>query len=206
MTEILHLGGSPKAEHSSSGIIARAFLSRCAELQPDDTVRTLDLWRDDLPRFGALHAGAKFAPIEARSRSREEEQAWNEIESVVADFDRSDKIVLSCPMWNFSVPAAVKSYIDLLVQPLLTFGFDPQTRQHVGLLRDRPVQLILTRSSTGVGDDDFQLPYLRHVFKFIGLEDVHALVADRTTQPTARARESYLERMCDEAKICAATF
>lgn len=206
MSSVLYIEGSPKGEHSGSGTIARAFLSRYAEAYPKDEIRTLDLWRDDLATFGALHASAKFALIEGRPRTDEEEQAWGEIEAAVADFDRSDKIVLSCPMWNFSLPAPVKSYIDLLVQPLLTFGFDAETKAHTGLLRDRPVQLILTRSSTGTGDDDFQLPYLRHVFKFIGLTDVRALIADRTTQPTAEAREQYIAQMCDEARSCAAAF
>jgi len=70
--------------------------------------------------------------------------AWTRIEAVERDFARFDKIVLSTPMWNFSLSYRLKHYIDRLVQPGLTFGLDTPM-QHVGLLADRPLQLILTR-------------------------------------------------------------
>jgi FMN-dependent NADH-azoreductase len=74
-------------------------------------------------------------------------------------------------------------------------------------LDDRAVQLILTRSSAFAEDssEDFQLSYLRHVLKFIGLEDIRALVAEGTTLPVD-ARKAFIENQCVAARAAAAEF
>ena len=110
-------------------------------------------------------------------------------------------------MWNYSVPWAMKRYLDNLMQPGRTFGFDAAARQHIGLLRDRPVQFILTRSSTANDDEhDFQLPYLLHIFGSMGVRDIRVVSACATTQPSAEERESYVESFSSQVKNAAATF
>lgn len=203
---LLHIEASPNGEHSTSTAMARAFLEAYAQQNPQDSVRTLNVWSDEVPSFGREHARAKFAPLMGESRSAQEAAAWREVVAIVKDFDASDKILISCPMWNYSVPHALKNYIDLLVQPLLSFGFDPQSGQHVGLLADRPVQLLLTRSSVGEEDPaDYQLPYLRHILGFIGLRDLRVVVAGSTTQPPDR-RSAYVKTQCERARVAAAAF
>ncbi len=192
---ILHISGSPKGERSDSRKLAAYFLKRYRLRHPDHDIREIDVFDDrSNPDFGAVHAFHKLAPLFREPQTDEGKRAWVGTERLIAEFDRADKIVLSCPMWNYSVPWAMKRYFDNLMQPGRTFGFDPATRQHVGLLRDRPVQLILTRSSTGeVEGVDFQLPYLRHLLGAMGLTDLRVLSACATTWPTASERAAYLE-------------
>jgi len=210
-TKILHLIGSPKSDASTSTRIASAFLEGCLASEANEnssrkTVTTLDVWDADLPPFDRDLAIAKLAPIVGERRTAAQSTAWSRIEAVIEDFARFDKIVLSTPMWNFSLPYRLKHYIDLLVQPGLTFGLD-STMQHVGLLTDRPLQLILTRSSPlpEGSPEDFQLPYLRHVFSFIGLRDVRAMVVEGTTLP-AEAREKFVAEQCERARAAGASF
>ena len=93
-----------------------------------------------------------------------EQHVWDEVNDHIKHFDSFDKILVSSPMWNYSVPYPLKHYLDIIVQPGITFGYDPQKMIHIGLLENRTVQLMLTRSSTPPGDyGDFQLPYLRFV-------------------------------------------
>ncbi len=207
MADILWIEASPKGEGAGSTAMARAFLAAYREKHPDDTTRELNVWSSDLPEFGEHHARAKLAPLEGKRLTKEQQAAWERVEAAIRDFDAADKIVLSTPMWNFSIPHKLKNYIDILVQPVLTFGFDAEKNEHVGLLRDRPVQLILTRSSTEEGSPgDFQLPYLKFVLAFIGLQDVRALVAQATTQPDAARRASYMEKQCERARAAALDF
>ena len=210
-TRILHVIGSPKADDSTSTRVARAFLEGCLAAgsrknAQQQSVTTLDVWKADLPHFDRELAIAKLAPIMDEERTASQTSAWARIEAVIEDFARFDKIVLSTPMWNFSLPYRLKHYIDLLVQPGLTFGLD-RAMQHVGLLSDRPVQLILTRSSPFPegSPEDFQLPYLRHVFAFIGLRDVRSLIVEGTTLP-AKAREEFVTRQCERARSAGASF
>ncbi len=210
-TSILHVIGSPKTDTSTSTRIARAFLEGCLANdsgQPErrTSVTTLDVWNADLPPFDRELAIAKLAPIVGEKRTAAQNTAWARIEAVIAEFACFDKIVLSTPMWNFSLPYRLKHYIDLLVQPGITFGLNAEMR-HVGLLNDRPLQLILTRSSPlpEGSPEDFQLPYLRHVFSFIGLRDVRALVVEGTTLP-AEAREKFIAEQCERARVVGASF
>ena len=207
MPGVLWIEASPNGERAGSTAMARAFLDAYQEKHPDDSIRELNVWSAALPEFGEHHARAKLAPLEGEQRTEEQRAAWEHVEAAIRDFDAADKIVLSAPMWNFSIPHKLKNYIDILVQPALTFGFDAEKNEHVGLLRDRPVQLILTRSSTEEGNPgDFQLPYLRFVLAFIGLQDVRALVAGATTQPDAKRRASYIEKQCERARAAALDF
>lgn len=194
MTELLHISASPKGEYSASEKLAEAFLEKYRAQNPSHSIRRLNVFEADLPRFGKLHAIAKFAPIFREERTAEQAQLWQEILGIINDFDRADKILLSSPMWNLSIPWALKLYIDCIMQPGVTFGLNRETKIHMGLLRDRPVQFLLTRSSVMPGDyGDFQLPYLRFVFNYIGLHDIRVLSAWQTTKPTREAREAYVQ-------------
>jgi FMN-dependent NADH-azoreductase len=205
-TNVLHIIGSPKTNLSISTRIAEAFLEGCVANDPAQKITTLDVWNADLPAFDRELAIAKLAPIVGEERTAAQIAAWARVEVVIEDFDRFDKIVLSTPMWNFALPYRLKQYIDLLVQPGISFGVDAQL-QHVGLLRDRPVQLILTRSSPlpEGSPEDFQLPYLKHIFSFIGLRDVKALVIEGTTLP-AQARKKLIAAQCERARAAGTAF
>ncbi|MBW2282851.1 MAG: NAD(P)H-dependent oxidoreductase [Deltaproteobacteria bacterium] len=203
---VLHVVGSPRGEASVSTRVARAFLDAYAQTRPGHEVTTLDVWTADLPRFDGDLAIAKLAPLVGETRTPQQEAGWARVERVVADFARHDKIVISAPMWNFGLPWELKHYIDLLVQPGLSFGMN-EALEHVGLLADRPVQLVLTRSSPlpEGSPEDFQLPYLRHILGFIGLHDVRSLVVEGTTLRPA-AREELVAKHCDRARAAAADF
>lgn len=206
--KILHIAGSPKGERSASRKLADVFLRRYRALHPGHEIGGIDVFDAEAnPDFGAVHAIHKLAPLFGEERSEAGTVAWVDTERLIADFDRADKILLSCPMWNYSVPWAVKRYLDHLMQPGRTFGFDPATRQHFGLLRDRPVQFILTRSSTGDDDPgDFQLPYLLHIFRQMGLHDIRVINACKTTKATAPERLAYLDSFTPELEAAAARF
>ena len=47
-----------------------------------------------------------------------------QIEKAIADFLDADAYLLTTPMWNFSIPYAVKYYIDAIVQPGYLFRYD----------------------------------------------------------------------------------
>ena len=186
--------------------MARAFLDEYGRAHPDHTVTTLDVWTADLPPFDGDLATAKLAPPLGEATTAAQDAAWANVTEVIEEFARYDKIVISSPMWNFALPYALKHYIDLLVQPGLTFGLD-DAFEHIGLLEDRPVQLVLTRSSSFAegSPEDFQLPYLNHILGFIGLHDVRALVVEGTTLPR-EARESFVASHCDKARAAATDF
>ena len=205
-TRILHVIGSPKAEFSMSTQIARAFLDAYIDKHPQDEITELDVWTADLPPFDREMAIAKLAPILGEPLTADQEAGWSRITRVIDDFTRHDRIVISTPMWNFGLPYALKHYIDILVQPGISFGVNA-AHEHIGLLQDRPVQLVLTRSSPmpEQSAEDFQGPYLQHILSFMGLNDVRVHLVEGTTLPQA-AREELMSRQCDIARALASDF
>ncbi len=109
-------------------------------------------------------------------------------------------------MWNFGIPYRLKHYLDIIVQPGITFGVNNR-HEHIGLLKDRPVQLVLTRSSPlpEHSPEDFQLSYLKHILGFIGLKNVRATLLEGTTLPQAE-REELIDRECERVAKLAADF
>jgi FMN-dependent NADH-azoreductase len=207
MTKILHIEASPRGGRSGSSQLATWFLDACRTANADAEVETLNVFDADLPPFAADATHAKFAPIFQEEVSEEQAAIWDAVKARIAEFDSCDKLVVSCPMWNFGIPYALKHYLDIIIQPILTFGYDVEKMMHVGLLRNRPVQLLLTRSSSPPGDyGDFQLPYLRYALGSIGLRDIRVITAWQTTQPTAEAREAYLDGFRQECESTGAAF
>ncbi len=207
MSSILHIEASPRGNLSGSSQLASRFLSAYSKANPEDTITTLNVFDTELPEFSADATHAKFAPIFGQEVSESQATTWEKIKAIIESFDASDKIVLSAPMWNYSIPYRLKHYLDLIIQPGLTFGYDVKKMVNIGLLKNRPVQLLLTRSATPPGDyADFQLPYLRYAFSSIGLRDIRAVTAWQTAQASSDARLDYLESFCSECDTLGAAF
>lgn len=207
MGTILFISASPKGTRSASGRIAAAFLEAYRERHPHDTIEEIALFQYDLPEFGSLEVEAKFAPIFGEPVTDAHRGAWSRIEREVETFKAADKIVIASPMWNLGIPYKLKHYIDVLVQPILTFGYDRERMTHVGLIKNKPLQLILTRSSVLPGDfSDFQLPYLKYIFEFVGIHDIRVLTAWQTTKPSHGEREAYIESFFPLARDAARVF
>ncbi len=100
-------------------------------------------------------------------------------ETLVAELQSSDALLLGLPMHNFCVPSALKAWIDHVVWPGLTFSMEG-----TGLL-SMPAVVFCTRGGGyGPGSPkegwDFQEPYLRKVLSFIGIDDVEFINVEFT--------------------------
>ena len=207
MTRLLHLEASPKGELSTSSKMATAFLDEYKSLNPDITIKSINVFDYELPEFGKTGALSKFAPLEGRERTAEEAELWTKVEKEIQLFDAADRFLISCPMWNYGIPYKLKHYFDIIVQPGVTLGFDEEKMVHVGLLKNRPAKLLVTRSSCQVGDyADFQMPYLRYILHAIGINEVSAVIADQTFAFDPEQGQKYVDVKVAEARQAAASF
>ena len=60
---------------------------------------------------------AKFAVLQARSATSEQQPRWAQAVFLSRDFNRADEYVFSLPMWNFGISYRLKHYIDVLTLP-----------------------------------------------------------------------------------------
>ena len=100
MVKVLYVEASPRKERSASIEVARAFLESYREVNPADTVHTMDVWSLNIPEFDGVAFEAKYAGIEGRDRSAEQKTMWRAFEQLAQPFREADKLVFSVPMWN----------------------------------------------------------------------------------------------------------
>lgn len=206
MASVLHILASPRPE-SYSTRVAEAFLHSYREVRPDDRVEVLDLFKADIPPFLAPQAKAKYAVMASQTPRDEAETAWRRVIEIVEHFKSFDRYVVSSPMWNFNIPYRLKQYLDVIVQPSMTFTVTPEGK-YQGLVTGKPLALILARGGEyGPGDPtatyDFQESYLRAIFGFIGFTDIRAIHIEGTLQNKPEQVEADTKKAIAEA-ACAA--
>lgn len=208
MAKLLHLSCSPRAE-SDSNAGASVFLDEFRQARPDWDVDVVDIWRERMPEFSGPIVEAKYARMKAQAFNDTQRDSFAEAERMALRFSLADRVLISTPMWNFSIPYKLKQWFDIIVQPGLTFRFDP-SQGYLPLLQDRPTLVILASGSdfaTGMnrGRTDMATPYLREILRFIGVTNVRFVLIGPTTgpqQPIDAARERAHQRLA----AMAATF
>ena len=86
--------------------------------------------------------------------------------------------MIGLPIYNFSVPAAFKAWIDLVARAGLTFSYSENGPK--GLLEGKRAVLAIASGGTAVGSEiDFATDYAKHVLGFIGITDVDVVAADQ---------------------------
>ena len=184
MAKVLYIQASPRTE-SFSTRLANAFAESYRKTRPDDRTEVLDLFAADIPLFTAPAAKAKYAVMGGQPPRDAAETAWQGVIKVINHFKGFDKYVLSCPMWNFGIPYRLKQYIDVIVQPGLTFSYSPE-KGYSGLVAGRPLMLLLARGGTyPAGNNpaqtmDFQESYLRAIFGYMGFTEIRTVIIDGT--------------------------
>lgn len=97
---------------------------------------------------------------------------------LVQELMEADVLVISVPLYNFTIPAALKAWIDLVARAGMTFRYTDAGPE--GLLRVERAYLILASGGVEAGSrTDFASEYLRHVLRFLGINDVTVIAADR---------------------------
>ena len=190
MAKILHIQTSPMGDRSYSIRAARVFLQSYQAANPQDTIEELGLWKTDLTDFDAVAASGKYKIMRGLPHSEEEARAWARVVQTIDQLKAADKVVVSTGMWNFSIPYRLKQYLDIIIQPGLTFAYDV-IKGYTGLVTGRPLQLILASggeypAGTPMADFDFQKPYLEMIFRFIGFTDIRTLRVEGTLSPAAQ--------------------
>jgi FMN-dependent NADH-azoreductase len=80
-------------------------------------------------------------------------------------------------VYNFSIPASLKAWIDLISRARKTFRYTEDGPE--GLLKGKKAYILLASGGTKAGSEiDFATPYLKHALKFVGIEDVTIIAAD----------------------------
>ena len=126
MIKLLYIKASPRGGDSKSATVADAYINALRLKHSSIAVDVLDLAAERLPDFDGNKVAAKMAIITGQEQNGTQKTAWDEITAIANRFLAADQYVIASPMWNCSIPYKLKQYIDLIHQPGLLWGLDPQ--------------------------------------------------------------------------------
>ena len=173
--KLLHLDSSALGTHSVTRELSAAVVRNWTRTHPGTEVDYRDLVQDPLPHW--TPAGDAADPA-VRSGSEAMDQ-----------FLASDVIVIGAPMYNFGIPSQLKAWIDRIAVAGKTFRYGPDGPE--GLAKGKKVVIASARGGA-YGENspaDFQEPYLRHVFGFLGISDIEFVRAEGVAHgPEAKAQ------------------
>lgn len=196
---ILHVSFNPAGPYSRTAKLAEGYLAK-RMAKEDLHIETLDLVEADLPSIDILAELARRKVSGGIGILAEEEAVWERIQDFSRQFVAAEEVVLSCAMWNFSLPYRMKHYIDVVIQPGLAFRYTASGAE--GLCGGKEVTLVTTRggryAEPPMSALNFQTPYLRTVLGFIGCNyrEVAAEGLDQMTSPQE------VEKALDAALEC----
>ena len=170
------------ASGNTEGSATRAATQQLvADLAPGKVI-TRDLASAPLPQIDATWINARLVPADAHSDTDKATLALSD--TLIAELQAADTVVIGMPVYNFGMPAALKAYIDLVARPKVTFAYTEGGP--VGLLEGKRAIVAVASGGTQIGSaGDFATPHLRHVLNFIGINDTTILNAKDITAAKA---------------------
>jgi FMN-dependent NADH-azoreductase len=185
MNTILVIDSAVSGEASVSKALVREAVEALTAQGPARVIYR-DLGQAPVPHLTETTlAGVRGEP------ATESEQATRALsDELIAELRAADTVVIGAPMYNFSIPTALRSWFDHVLRAGETFSYSEAGPQ--GLLGGKRVIVVESRGglySEGPAQVyDFQEPYLRHLLGFMGLEDVTFVHAEKIGfGPEARA-------------------
>ncbi len=161
------------ARHTGSE--SRALTQRILDRLSADSVVDRDL-AVPLPAIDADWLNANWTPEDQRTDEQRQILALSDV--LIAEIKAADTIVIGAPIYNFGIPATLKTWVDLIARAGITFKYSEAGPQ--GLLAGKRAIVAITSGGTQVGSEiDFASGYLRHVLGFVGITDVQFVAADQ---------------------------
>lgn len=178
--KLLAIIATPREDESRTLKIAEPFLEIFQQKNPDWLIDELNLSKEQLPDIGQKSVGGKYVLLEGKDLFGKLKETWTEILQHIERFLSAEIILIATPMWNFSIPYTLKQYIDIIVQPRYLFQYTPTGVE--GLAKNKKMIVIATRGGQYTTKDapnlDFQEPYLRAIFGFVGITDITFIIAE----------------------------
>jgi FMN-dependent NADH-azoreductase len=177
MPSLLVIEVSPRGDFSSSRKLTAHFIDRWKARHPGGAVVIRDLMKTPPPFVDFAWIGGAFTPRE--QHSPEIAAAIKISDQLVAELRAADHIVIGTPMFNFSIPAILKAYIDQIVRVGVTVAPD-----NTGLLTGKKATIILATGgdfSPGSPVEKYNQAsgYLQQILGWIGITDVEIILAPR---------------------------
>jgi FMN-dependent NADH-azoreductase len=175
MSNILYVTASIRSDSES---VSRDLGQRIVDglaAKTGASVTTRDVAADPLPVMTADRFAANLTPEADRTPEQAELAAIGN--TLIAELQAADTIVIASPVYNFGAPSTLKAWADLVARAGTTFRYTATGPE--GLLTGKKAYLAIASGGTPVGSDmDFMSRWLTFFLGFLGITDVEIVAAD----------------------------
>jgi len=196
MQTLLNIRTSLFGATGQSSLLAQHFIADWVARDPDGRVVTRDLAAQPVPHLTAASFQA-FA-TKPGERTAEQQAAVAYSDMLIEELKSADTVVLSVPMYNFSVPSTLRAYFDHIARAGVTFSYTSAGPE--GLLKGKQAYVFITRGGVYAEAVDTQTPYLRQFLGFVGInaQFIHAeglAMGDATRDRSLAAASDTIARL-----------
>ena len=194
MPTLLHIDSSPRYKSSVTRELSAAFVADWKALHPGCSVLERDLTTTPIAPIDESWIGAAYTRAEMRTPEQTDQLIPSE--ALVAELEQATEYVVGVPMHNFNIPSVLKLWIDQIARLGRTFVFEDGRPK--GLLVDKKATIIIAtgqtyEAQTPMASLNFVEPYLRSIFRFLGVTDASVLtVGNAGVLNRGQEREAFL--------------
>lgn len=174
MATVLRIDSSARLEGSHSRDLADYFQQVWLEKHPSDSFITRDVTQPAIPHVDGLAIAGFQTPPDLQTPEMKQAVALSD--ELIAELKQAEMLVVSAPMYNFSVPSTMKAWVDQIVRAGHTFAVEGNSFR--GLLTTKQA-FILSASGAGGYEPggafaalNFVEPYFERLFGFLGVQEV----------------------------------
>ncbi len=157
-------------EMSTSRKLARNFINEYKKNNQNDIIKEIDLYKSDVDFLQVQDLQAMFSNENSK------------VLEMANEFKEADKYIFVSPMWNLSIPAILKAYLDYITYAGVTFKYTENGS--VGLLENKKAIYILSTGGIYSNPEGQMLNgaknYIEGLMRFLGVNNVETFMLEGT--------------------------
>lgn len=189
--KVLYIKASPKPKgESASHRIAEAFIEEYIKNNPEDEVTELNLHDE----------GCQYVDYEILCDSFERKGLMVETANKFMEYD---KFIISSPMWNLSIPAILKAYIDLITVKGITFQYSGLGIP-IGLAKGKKAFYLGSRGGGypfPLSLIAFDMRYVKYIFRFIGIKNFKNFILENVDKSPEKTKQNFEKNLKKVRKL-----
>lgn len=198
--KIMHIDASAKKpEQSNSRALGKFFLEQLKQQGVDFEIDYLDLSKDVQPHLTPEFVVATYKP--ETERTPEMKAALADSDAMCQRVMSADALLCAMPMYNWTIPATFKTFIDTIIRTGVTYDLFPDGTTK-GKLAGKQVLFITTRGADLTAGAyqhmDAMTPVLKAAFGFLGIDNPQFVNAQPLQFTDQESRNAALARAKEE--------
>jgi len=191
---------------ASEGISSKmheVFMNELTQAK-DLTINTFDVFKEDMPYFGQDFFNAMGKSAQSEPLNDIEQRILSASTKAMDAFMDADVVVFAFPLWNYTIPAPLQTFIDYINRAGVTFKYTEAGA--VGLVPEKKVIILNARggvySTPEMAPSEMSVNYVRMIMNFFGITNIEEIIIEGHNQFPDRKEQIIADGM-EEVKAAA---